>query len=112
MSTETVVHEEVDVPARRADARRVSDLVKYFPIRKGLLQREVARVHAVDGISFDVRRGETLGLVGETRLRQVDDRAAAHAAARADAGSIVYDGQDISSWPERRDPAAAPRRCR
>ena len=39
---------------------------KYFPIRQGLLQREVARVHAVDDVSFAIRRGETLGLVGES----------------------------------------------
>ena len=39
---------------------------KYFPIRKGILQREVARVHAVDDVSFAVREGETLGLVGES----------------------------------------------
>src|SRR5205085_3923021 len=44
----------------------VTDLVKYFPVRKGLLQREVARVHAVDDVSFTVRKGETLGLVGES----------------------------------------------
>jgi peptide/nickel transport system ATP-binding protein/oligopeptide transport system ATP-binding protein len=44
----------------------VEDLVKYFPIRKGLLQRVVANVRAVDGISFTVKRGETLGLVGES----------------------------------------------
>jgi oligopeptide/dipeptide ABC transporter ATP-binding protein len=45
------------------DVRHVK---KYFPIRKGLLQREVARVHAVDDVSFTVREGETLGLVGES----------------------------------------------
>jgi oligopeptide transport system ATP-binding protein len=39
---------------------------KYFPIRKGVLQREVARVHAVDDVTFAVREGETLGLVGES----------------------------------------------
>ena len=45
---------------------RVKNLKKYFPIRGGLFSREVARVHAVDDISFDVIRGETMGLVGES----------------------------------------------
>jgi oligopeptide transport system ATP-binding protein len=44
----------------------VKHVKKYFPIRKGVLQREVARVHAVDDVSFVVREGETLGLVGES----------------------------------------------
>jgi oligopeptide transport system ATP-binding protein len=45
---------------------RVRHVKKYFPIRKGVLQREVARVHAVDDVSFEVNEGETLGLVGES----------------------------------------------
>src|SRR5262249_8287773 len=44
----------------------VRNLKCYFPIRGGLLQRKVATVHAVDDISFNVRRGETLGIVGES----------------------------------------------
>ena len=44
----------------------VRDLRKHFPVRTGLLRRETARVHAVDGVSLDVAPGETLGLVGES----------------------------------------------
>ena len=45
---------------------QVRDLVKHFPVRGGLLQRPVAWVKAVDGVTFDIQRGETLGLVGES----------------------------------------------
>jgi oligopeptide transport system ATP-binding protein len=45
---------------------RINSLKKYFPIRGGLLSREVARVHAVDDVSFTLLKGETLGLVGES----------------------------------------------
>ena len=43
----------------------VEDLKIHFPIYKGLIRRKVGDVKAVDGVSFDIRRGETLGLVGE-----------------------------------------------
>ena len=44
----------------------VKDLVKYFPVRSGLLQRVVAHVQAVDKVNLNIRQGETLGLVGES----------------------------------------------
>jgi oligopeptide transport system ATP-binding protein len=45
---------------------RVDDLVMHFPIYRGVIQRQVGAVRAVDGVSFDIKRGETLGLVGES----------------------------------------------
>jgi len=50
----------------KSDLLVVKDLVKYFPVRGGLLQKTVAQVQAVDRVSFTVKNGETLGLVGES----------------------------------------------
>ena len=53
----------------------VQDLQVYFPVTAGLIfQRKVADVKAVDGVSFQVKRGETLGLVGESGVREEHDR--------------------------------------
>lgn len=49
---------------------KIEDLKVYFPIKKGVLQKTVGHVKAVDGVTLNIRRGETLGLVGESRLRK------------------------------------------
>src|SRR3954471_22546571 len=56
----------VDDHAAGETLLQVKGLVKHFPVKSGLLSRTVERVHAVDGVSFDIGGGETLGLVGES----------------------------------------------
>jgi peptide/nickel transport system ATP-binding protein/oligopeptide transport system ATP-binding protein len=81
---------------------QVRDLVKHFPITKGLLiQHQVAAVHAVDGVSFDVMRGETLGLVGETGCGKSTTARLITRLLEPTSGSVSFDGQDITSLSRR-----------
>jgi peptide/nickel transport system ATP-binding protein/oligopeptide transport system ATP-binding protein len=76
----------------------VRDLVKHFPISKGIIiQRQVAAVHAVDGISFDVRKGETLGIVGETGCGKSTTARLLVRLLDPTSGTIHFDGQDVTA---------------
>ncbi len=80
----------------RADLLTVSGLVRHFPIRKGLLQRQVAAVQAVDGIDFTVKRGETLSLVGESGCGKSTTGRLITRLDEPTAGKIVFEGRDIT----------------
>jgi peptide/nickel transport system ATP-binding protein len=76
---------------------RVENLKVYFPIRKGLLRRTVGHVKAVDDISFNVYRGQTLGLVGESGCGKTTTGRAILRLIELTGGRIVYDGVDVAS---------------
>jgi peptide/nickel transport system ATP-binding protein len=79
----------------------VEHLTKHFPIRRGLLQREVARVHAVEDVSFTVNQGETFGLVGESGSGKSTTARLVLRLLAATAGRIVFDGRDITKMSMR-----------
>ena len=75
----------------------VRDLVKHFPLTQGIIfQKHVGAVRAVDGISFDVRRGETLGIVGETGCGKSTTAKLLLRLLKPTSGSIRFDGREIA----------------
>src|SRR5512146_1254507 len=74
---------------------KVEDLKMHFPIYRGVFQRQVGAVHAVDGVSFDVRRGETLGLVGESGCGKSTTGRTILQLFRPTSGSVHFDGVDL-----------------
>ncbi|WP_134681063.1 ABC transporter ATP-binding protein [Paracoccus ravus] len=71
------------------------DLRKHFPVKGGILGRQVATVHAVDGVSFEVRKGETLGIVGESGCGKSTTARLLIGLIPPDQGEIIFDGRQL-----------------
>ena len=93
----TVETPAADAPPQHGEVvLRVRDLKKHFPVHKGLLSRVVGQVYAVDGVSFDIRRGETLCLVGESGCGKSTVAKTVMRLQDPTAGSIELNGTDIT----------------
>lgn len=83
--------------AEREVLLHVENLVKHFPIKKGVIfQRSVGAVHAVDDVSFDIFRGETLGLVGESGCGKSTTGRTILQLHRPTSGKIIFEGENLA----------------
>src|SRR5689334_20417799 len=73
----------------------VRDLKVHFPVRRGVLRRQVGTIKAVDGVSFDLKSGSTLGLVGESGCGKSTTGRATLRLTEPTAGSALLDGRDL-----------------
>lgn len=95
MATETSQNGDVVAPVERKKLIEVNNLVKYFPVRAGLLQRVKAWVKAVDDVSFFINEGETFGLVGESGCGKTTVGRTILRLTPATSGEVLLDGKNI-----------------
>ncbi len=86
-----------DTAAAHAPVIEVADLKKHYPVKKGVLRRTIGQVFAVDGVSFTIRRGETLGLVGESGCGKSTVARTVLRLVEPTSGSIRIGGEDITT---------------
>jgi oligopeptide/dipeptide ABC transporter ATP-binding protein len=102
----TEVKRETDGKRKLVD---VLHLKKYYPIKRGILRRTVGRVKAVNDVSFHIRRGETLGLVGESGCGKTTIGRSILRLIRPSAGTVTFDGTDVEAL-QKNDNAGLRRR--
>ena len=74
----------------------------YFPVTRGFQRRKVADVKAVDGVSFILKRGETMGLVGESGCGKTTVGRCVLRLYTPTSGQIIFENEDISTYPSKR----------
>ena len=99
MSTDTTL---ITLPQDRGGPAQpllaVSDLKKYFPVRGNLFERDKKFVHAVDGISFSIAKGKTLGIVGESGCGKSTTARLIAKLMAPDSGSMIFDGEGVGEF--------------
>ncbi|MFC2020876.1 ABC transporter ATP-binding protein [Chloroflexota bacterium] len=80
---------------------RVEDLYMYFPVTAGIMQKRVGDVKAVDGVSFNVKRGETLGLVGESGCGKTTTGRCILQLYEVTSGKVFFEGQELTNMSPR-----------
>jgi oligopeptide/dipeptide ABC transporter ATP-binding protein len=88
------------ISSRNSTILQVEDLKKYFPIRRGFFQRVTSWVRAVEKVSFLIKEGKTMGLVGESGCGKTTVARLILKLLEADEGKIIFDGQDITDLNE------------
>jgi peptide/nickel transport system ATP-binding protein/oligopeptide transport system ATP-binding protein len=90
-----------EVPAMDDNILQVKNLKQYFPIRGGVFQRTVGWVKAVDGVSFNIKRGETLGIVGESGCGKSTLGRSIMRLYKMTAGQVLFNGEDFGKYSRR-----------
>ncbi|MEA2460765.1 MAG: peptide/nickel transport system ATP-binding protein [Actinomycetota bacterium] len=102
MSQAEVVSDEIAQDPQQDALIEVKHLTKYFPVTQGIIfQKEVARVHAVEDVSFSIRPGETLGLVGESGCGKSTTARLIMKLIESTSGQIIFDGRDITKMSRK-----------
>jgi oligopeptide transport system ATP-binding protein len=100
--TEHALNAEIALAAQNGSLLVVQDLVKYFPIKKGFFSRTVGAVKAVDGVSFDIKEGETLGLVGESGCGKTTTGRVILRLLEATGGKVLFRGENVLEMDSKR----------
>ena len=92
------IHEAPAATGQNEVLLSLQELRKFFPVKRGVFSRTIGHVRAVDGVSFDVARGQTLGLVGESGCGKTTTARVILRLEDADGGSVWFNGDDILSY--------------